>query len=459
MVFALFICLTFFVGAVALAYRHNKEDSQRINEAETEPAPQTHTQESTEKYVTHLQPCISLDEYVILDVETTGLDAYRDKIIQISAIKYDAQGKMIKCYNTYVNPGISIPASVSRINHITDDLVSGAPYAEEVADDFLAFVGNNVVVGYNVTFDLKFLNNTFDGAFSGCQYVDALSIARKRFDLPNYRLQTVANFAGFRSDEFHNSLVDCEAVAAVLRRANVDIGKWIKEFGESKSYSSNYTAARPVYQPVSYNENSRRGYEYWEHGEDARAEGDFDTALQLYDRARKEGFRYPALYSSYAKIYRKRKEYDREIEILEEAINFCDASAGEEFFARRERVKELRASAEKKAAEETLRAQKREERAARKLREEEAKAQRASQRNSRRIRQLSDEGEVLGEFRTLAEAERIIGVNSKSIREAATGKQKHAGGFRWEYVVVEQTLPEADMQSATPDGVEGAIEI
>ncbi len=166
----------------------------------------------------------------------------------------------------------------------------------------------------------------------------------KCFDLPNYKLQTVSNFAGFRSDEFHNSLVDCEAVAAVLRRASVDIGKWIKEFGERKSYASSYNPVQPVYRPV---ENSRRGYEYWERGEDARAEGDFATALQLYDRARKEGFRGPVLYSSYAKIYRKRREYDREIAILEEAINACDGSAGEEFFARREHAKELRANAEK----------------------------------------------------------------------------------------------------------------
>lgn len=131
----------------------------------------------------------------------------------------------------------------------------------------------------------------------------------------------------------------------------------------------------------------------------------------------------------------------------------------EKSFCAQRTCKELRANAEKKAAEETLRAQKREDRAARKLQEEEAKAQRATQRNSRRIRQLSDEGEVLGEFESLAEAERIIGVNRKSIREAATGKQKHAGGFRWEYVAVEQTLPEADMQSATPDGVADIIEI
>lgn len=459
MVFALFICLTFFVGAVALTYRHNKENSQRSNEEETRSALQTHTQESAEKSAMHLQPRISLDEYVVLDVETTGLDAYRDKIIQISAIKYDAQGKMIKCYNTYVNPGISIPASVSRINHITDDLVSGAPYAEEVADDFLAFVGNDVVVGYNVTFDLKFLNNTFDGAFSGRQYVDALSIARKCFDLPNYKLQTVSNFAGFRSDEFHNSLIDCEAVAAVLRRANVDIGRWIKEFRWEKTYSPDHVA-QPTHPSISDIDAYWQGHEYWRQGETARMAEDFESAFQMYDKARDKGFRTAAIYESYAKIYRKRKDYESEILILEEGINSCENSEGKEFLtARRERAKELRANAEKKAAEETLRAQKREDRAARKLQEEEAKAQRATQRNSRRIRQLSDEGEVLGEFESLAEAERIIGVNRKSIREAATGKQKHAGGFRWEYVAVEQTLPEADMQSATPDGVADIIEI
>ena len=452
MVFALFICLTLLVGAVALAYRHNKENSQRIDEVETGSAFQTHAQESAAKSEMCLQPCISLGEYVILDVETTGLNAYRDKIIQISAIKYDAHGKVLDRYNTYVNPGISIPASASAVNHITDDLVSGAPYAEEIADEFLAFVGNNVVVGYNVTFDLKFLNSTFGGAFLGRQYIDALSIARQCFALSNYRLETVAASAGFRSSSFHNSLVDCEAVAAVLRCANVDLGEWVKEFGERRSSAPAYNPAQSVYRPSSYVENSRRGYEYWKRGEEARAEGDFTTALQLYDRARKEGFRSSALYSSYAKIYRKRKEYDLEIAILEEAVNFCDGPAGEEFFARRERAKELRGKAEKNAADEALRIQKREERAARKMQEEEAKAQRTSQRNSRRIRQLSDEGEILGEFMTLAEAARAIGVNSKSIREAATGKQKRAGGFLWEYEVEEQAVSESDTEKAAPNG-------
>lgn len=62
MVFALFICLAFFVGAVALAYRHNKENSQRSNEEETRSALQTHTQESAEKSAMHLQPRISRDK-------------------------------------------------------------------------------------------------------------------------------------------------------------------------------------------------------------------------------------------------------------------------------------------------------------------------------------------------------------------------------------------------------------
>lgn len=169
--------------------------------------------------------------YVILDVETTGLSPYHDKIIQLSAIRYDTNGYPIACYDTYLNPGCPIPASASRVNHITDSMVSTAPAAEDIQSAFLPFIGNDLIVGYNVLFDLRFLANTFKGAFDGRKYVDVLSIVRNELFLTNYRLETVSGCLGFRPDRnFHNSLSDCEAVAAILQNLGNQFEEWTRVF-------------------------------------------------------------------------------------------------------------------------------------------------------------------------------------------------------------------------------------
>lgn len=155
--------------------------------------------------------------YVILDVETTGTHIGKDKIIQLSAIKYSQNGDPIDFYDTYINPGIPIPASATEINGITDRMVENAPTEYEVKGVFLSFIHNCLLVGYNVLFDLRFINKAFGNALDGRKYLDALPIARRFFDCPNYKLSTVAQTIGFSPDgSFHDSFTDCEAVAAVL---------------------------------------------------------------------------------------------------------------------------------------------------------------------------------------------------------------------------------------------------
>ena len=161
--------------------------------------------------------CAHSESYVILDTETTGLNPYSDKIIQLSAIKYGKDGSPIDFYNTYLNPGCPIPSSASKINGITDKMVAKAPSAEQIQEQFLSFIGKSLIVGYNTTFDLRFLNYTFSEAFSGRSYVDVLSVSRLMLALPDYKLETVASSVGFAPDHsFHDSFSDCEAVAAIL---------------------------------------------------------------------------------------------------------------------------------------------------------------------------------------------------------------------------------------------------
>lgn len=191
-----------------------------------------------------IMSCPHSAPYVILDTETTGLNPSSDKIIQLSAIKYDPSGTPVDFYNTYLNPGRPIPAGASRVNGITDDMVSNAPKAEEVRQAFLTFLGELLIVGYNVNFDLRFLYSTFGDVFDGWGYVDALSIARASLWTSDYKLETVASCIGFQpTSSFHDSFTDCEAVAAVLQELGADLDNWNKEFHAVKCgemYPSRY---------------------------------------------------------------------------------------------------------------------------------------------------------------------------------------------------------------------------
>lgn len=134
--------------------------------------------------------CPHSDEYIILDTETTGLSPSCDKIIQLSAIKYDSSGSPIAYVNTYLNPGCPIPPAASAINGITDKTVKDAPTVSQVKEEFLSFIGDSLIVGYNVTFDLRFLLNEFGSVFIGRQYVDVLTIARRLLCSPDFKLET-----------------------------------------------------------------------------------------------------------------------------------------------------------------------------------------------------------------------------------------------------------------------------
>jgi hypothetical protein len=86
-------------------------------------------------------------------------------------------------------------------------------------EQVLSFVEGAVLIGYNTSFDLQFLNHAFDGAFIGAEYIDLLPIVRRRIDLPNYHLETVAAYVKFEPEGgYHDSLTDCMATSAIYYR-------------------------------------------------------------------------------------------------------------------------------------------------------------------------------------------------------------------------------------------------
>lgn len=97
-----------------------------------------------------------LDEFVVIDTETTGLHKGKDKILELGAVRF-VGGKPVEIFETLVNPGRPIPKEVTAINHITDDMVTGCPTIREVLPAFDSFVGASNVVGHNLDFDLGFI--------------------------------------------------------------------------------------------------------------------------------------------------------------------------------------------------------------------------------------------------------------------------------------------------------------
>lgn len=151
--------------------------------------------------------------FTVFDVETTGLTAGIDKIIEISAIRYRC-GKEADRFSTLVNPEIHIPSSSTRVNHISDSMVSEAPVIDKVIPKFIEFIGTDDLVGHNVKFDIKFVQAALNRPLQN-KAIDTLSLSRKCIaSVPNYKLETLKGFLNINATS-HRSLDDCKTTAAL----------------------------------------------------------------------------------------------------------------------------------------------------------------------------------------------------------------------------------------------------
>ena len=154
-----------------------------------------------------------IDDYVVFDLETTGLSPLTDKIIELSGVKVKA-GKVVETFSALVNPGRPIPYGATAINGITDDMVKDSPSIHQVLGKFLDFVGDFVLVGHNIhTFDMKFLNCAMEEIYEkdiSNDYIDTLYMARSCLrELPHHRLTDLAQHFHISTEGAHRALNDC----------------------------------------------------------------------------------------------------------------------------------------------------------------------------------------------------------------------------------------------------------
>ncbi len=170
----------------------------------------------TDSVLTFAELAAKGGEFVVVDVETTGTDPRMADLVEVAAVRVKG-GKITDRWSTFVNPGRPIVGN--QMHGITDKDVKGAPTPAEAARKALDFVGNALLVGHSVGFDIGFLEAALGDGTRIAQgtYLDTLVIAREGYpDLENYKLGTLAKFFGIELAESHRALPDAEATANLL---------------------------------------------------------------------------------------------------------------------------------------------------------------------------------------------------------------------------------------------------
>lgn len=171
------------------------------------------------------------DDYVVLDLETTGLCAGRDLIIEFAAVKVK-NGEIVDTFQSLCDPGFPIPPTIEAITGITTEMVRNSPNPRSVLPDFLDFVGDGYIVGHNVLFDVRFISASAD-IFKNT-YIDTMAIFRKLHPaLPHHRLCDMVEYYGKRNDSAHRALSDCLATKACFDALKEDAEKL---FGDADSF-------------------------------------------------------------------------------------------------------------------------------------------------------------------------------------------------------------------------------
>ena len=159
-------------------------------------------------------------EYVVIDTETTGLDFEFCDIIEVSALRY-ADGQPVGMYTSLVKPQLNggryVDDFIMSLTGITNEMLSDAPDPATVMPALREFIGDAVLIGHNVNFDVNFLYDAFErhcGDGLRNDFIDTLRIARRVFpELAHHRLADVAVACAVPQLAEHRSEVDCTVTA------------------------------------------------------------------------------------------------------------------------------------------------------------------------------------------------------------------------------------------------------
>ncbi len=165
-------------------------------------------------------------DYVLFDIETTGLDSQYDEIIEIGAVKVK-NAIVVDEFHSLVKPKHRIDEFITDLTGITNEMVADAPYIKDVLPSFIEFIGKDILIGHNVNFDINFIyDNLLCHKFSQLinNYVDTLRLARRILpELKHHRLKDLADYYKVDTDGNHRSMKDVEITKCIYDKLKNDV--------------------------------------------------------------------------------------------------------------------------------------------------------------------------------------------------------------------------------------------
>ena len=154
-----------------------------------------------------------IDDYTVLDIETTSLDSYRGEILEISAIKVRNK-KEVDYFSELIKTNNEIGYFTTRLTGITNEMVEqDGKDLIYVLQEFQKFLGNAIIIGHNVNFDIDFIYDSMVdnlGEYLSNDYIDTLRISRKVLpQLKHHKLDNLIDYFELEKRDEHRALNDC----------------------------------------------------------------------------------------------------------------------------------------------------------------------------------------------------------------------------------------------------------
>ena len=194
------------------------------------------------------------DTYVVFDVETTGLSAVYDTIIELAAVKIK-NGEIIDKFESFANPHKPLSATIINLTSITDDMLQDAPEVEAVLKRFHRWTEDAIFVAHNASFDMGFLNVGYKKVGlekAANPVIDTLELGRLLYpELKNHRLNTLAKKLDVELTQHHRAIYDAEATGYIflkmLRDAAEKEIEYHDQLNDHMGQGNAYQRSRPYH--------------------------------------------------------------------------------------------------------------------------------------------------------------------------------------------------------------------
>jgi len=162
-----------------------------------------------------------VDDYVLVDIETTGLSPQKDDIIEIGAMKVK-NNQVVDTYTALLKIDRKVPSYITKLTGITTEMLeTDGKDATDVLKEFRAFAGEDIIVGHNVNFDINFIYDKCEKYLDNPlpnDFIDTMKIAKRLVDTPNYKLGTLAEYFCVDYNGAHRGLKDVEITYEVYNK-------------------------------------------------------------------------------------------------------------------------------------------------------------------------------------------------------------------------------------------------